>query len=106
VGEKFNFCWEPRGNWDPDLVKGLCNDLDLWHVVDPFTATSVTPDKIYFRLHGKGGWRYEYDDDELRELALMLRKNSHLTHQPYVFFNNVRMTQDALRFRQLLQATP
>ncbi len=27
--EKFNLCWEPRGSWDPGLVKSICIDLDL-----------------------------------------------------------------------------
>jgi len=108
------FCWEPRGDWDAGVVKSLCDDLDLWHVVDPFTARSVTPDKLYFRLHGRTGWRYEYEDGELFELAEMLgdrasrgknsaRKiSSGMT--PYVFFNNVRMIQDALRFREIISA--
>ena len=102
---EFNFCWEPRGDWDAKVVKRICDDLNLWHVVDPFQSTSVTPQKLYFRLHGKGGWRYVYDDAELRELAGRLRaivKKRRTGHAPYVFFNNVRMTEDALRFRAIL----
>src|ERR687889_736397 len=30
------FCWEPRGDWPRALVKELCDELELWHVVDPF----------------------------------------------------------------------
>lgn len=100
---QFNFCWEPRGNWDPKVVKQLCRKLNLWHVVDPFETRSVTPRNCYFRLHGKGGWRYEYDDEELRELAEMLPKVSTKRRPTYVFFNNVRMTQDALRFRAIVE---
>ena len=105
---KLNLCWEPRGDWDPKMVKSICNELDLWHAVDPFTTRTVTPEKIYFRLHGKKGWRYEYDDEELRELATMVRgnavskKNPRKNRPAYVFFNNVRMIQDALRFKSLL----
>ena len=106
---EFNFCWEPRGDWDPKVVKRICDDLNLWHVVDPFQSTSVTPQKLYFRLHGKGGWRYEYDEAELRELAGMLRgvekRLKRKGAAPYVFFNNVRMTEDAQRFRAILEET-
>ena len=30
-----SFCWEPRGEWPREVVKDLCDELDLWHVVDP-----------------------------------------------------------------------
>ncbi|HUS11473.1 MAG TPA: DUF72 domain-containing protein [Pyrinomonadaceae bacterium] len=98
---RFNFCWEPRGDWDPKEVKRICNDLKLWHVVDPFQAVSVTPRNCYFRLHGRGGWKYEYEDAELRELAAMLPRRSTKSKPTYVFFNNVRMTQDALKFEAI-----
>jgi len=106
-----NFAWEPRGDWDSKVVKRICDDLNLWHAVDPFTAESVTPYRLYFRLHGKNGWRYEYDENELRELTAMLitprsesgAKGTGLRKKiaPYVFFNNARMTQDALRFQSI-----
>ncbi len=99
--EKFNFCWEPRGDWDRNVVKKLCNELTLWHVVDPFTSESVTPNKRYFRLHGKGGWRYEYQDDELQELSAMLGGDL-TSNNGYVFFNNVSMTKDASRFKTIV----
>ena len=92
-----NLCWEPRGDWDCAVVKSICTGLDLWHVVDPFVDQSVTPGKCYFRLHGRGGWRYEYTDDELEELAVLVSKQK----ARYVFFNNSRMSDDALRFCQL-----
>lgn len=96
---RLNFCWEPRGDWSADVVKRICADLDLWHVVDPFVGKTVTPEKCYLRLHGRGGWRYEYEEGELSELAMMLTKNE----TSYVMFNNIRMTEDALRFKELIQ---
>lgn len=97
---KLNFCWEPRGNtWHDSTVKSICEAHDLWHVVDPFKAKTVTPQKIYFRLHGIGGWRYKYEDGELEELASMLPKNK----TSYVFFNNREMTEDALRFEKIIK---
>lgn len=93
------FCWEPRGNWPRELVKSLCDDLDLWHVVDPFADTSVTPKKCYFRLHGRKGWRYRYEDAELDELYSMLPKRA----AAYVFFNNIGMLDDAQRFKEIVK---
>jgi uncharacterized protein YecE (DUF72 family) len=115
--EEFNFGWEPRGDWDSQTVTSLCEDLQLQHVVDPFTARSLTPNHLYFRLHGRNGWRYEYDETELRELAAMfsesIAKNNRKPRDggldkaqtPYVFFNNARMTKDALSFQALLEET-
>jgi uncharacterized protein YecE (DUF72 family) len=94
-----NFAWEPRGEWNPELVEKLCNDLDLWHAVDPFSQRSMTPELCYFRLHGRVRWRYQYESGELEELATMLPKKK----TSYVFFNNITMTQDAIRFQQIVK---
>lgn len=91
--------WEPRGHWDRQVVKDLCLDLDLWHVVDPFVSATTTPEHCYFRLHGRQGWRYKYEPQELAELIELLPEDK----PAYVFFNNIRMTQDALVFKGLLE---
>jgi uncharacterized protein YecE (DUF72 family) len=91
--------WEPRGSWPDKLVAELCGELDLTHVVDPFAARTVTPERCYYRLHGRGGWRYQYEDDELAELLMMLPARG----DSYVMFNNVRMLDDAARFQQLVR---
>ena len=93
-----NFVWEPRGNWDGKLVKSLCEDLDLWNAVDPFSKPTETPDRCYYRLHGRNGFRYKYEEDELTELAQMLPADN----TAYVFFNNRYMLKDALLFKSLL----
>ncbi|MFD2937314.1 DUF72 domain-containing protein [Spirosoma flavum] len=96
------FCWEPRGTWDKPVINDLCKDLQLWHVVDPFTSATVTPEHSYFRLHGRQGWRYKYESSELADLTELLP-----TDKPaYVFFNNSHMKADALLFKQLLEAAP
>jgi uncharacterized protein YecE (DUF72 family) len=92
------FCWEPRGGWPDTVVRELCREFELVHVVDPFTARTQTPGQCYFRLHGRKGWRYVYEDDELEELLTMLPADS----VSYVLFNNVRMLEDALRFQALV----
>jgi uncharacterized protein YecE (DUF72 family) len=94
------FCWEPRGDWPEGLIRDLCRDLNLWHVVDPFSVRTITPDKCYFRLHGRGSWRYSYEDAELEELSSMLPGQA----ESYVFFNNINMKMDALRFKEIVRA--
>ena len=96
----FTCCWEPRGPWEKEVIKELCEALHLWHVVDPFVTTTMTPEQCYFRLHGRQGWRYQYEPAELADLVELLP-----TEKPgYVFFNNSHMRQDALVFKQLLEA--
>jgi uncharacterized protein YecE (DUF72 family) len=91
------FLWEPRGGWPDEIVRELCAELELAHVVDPFAARTLTPQLCYFRLHGRKGFRYVYEDDELEELLRMLPREP----TSYVLFNNVRMAQDAARFQAL-----
>ncbi len=93
------FLWEPRGEaWTRELVGGLCRELDLIHVVDPLVERTATPERPYFRLHVRWGVdRKSYEDEELRELYTMLPRGE----TSYVFFNNVRMVDDALRFQRI-----
>jgi len=96
---KLNFAFEPRGaSWDDKTVKDVCERFDLWHTVDPFEKPTQTPDKIYYRLHGRGGWRYKYEREELEELAAMLPADK----ISYVFFNNIQMTEDAGVFQEIV----
>jgi uncharacterized protein YecE (DUF72 family) len=97
---RLTFCWEPRGEWPRELVGELCEELNLRHVVDPFKERTVTPRRCYFRLHGRRGWRYKYEDAELEELYSMLPKNV----RSYVFFNNVEMLDDARRFKEIIES--
>ena len=98
---KLNFAWEPRGEaWSDKIVKEICEEFDLWHTVDPLERRSVTaPDKCYYRLHGRTGWRYKYEEDELAELAETMPQNN----PSYVFFNNIYMTEDALKFQEIIE---
>ena len=96
--QDLNLCWEPRGDWDAGVVRSICVNLELGHVVDPFVGKTVTPDNYYFRLHGRSGWRYQYELSELKELATSLVKSE----PGYVFFNNSKMTEDALKFCKVL----
>lgn len=97
---EMNLVWEPRGKeWTDDIIREICEELDLWHVVDPFARATVTPKNCYFRMHGIPRWRYTYEDGELEELASMLPKRG----LSYAFFNNITMRQDAIRFEKVLK---
>ena len=92
--------WEPRGkDWTEELCASVCAELKILHVVDPFVSATVTPKLTYYRLHGKGGWRYVYSDADLEGLAEQMPRAG----SAYVFFNNIKMRQDALRFKELLK---
>ena len=95
------FAWEPRGEWGDEEIKELCRQLDLVHCVDPFQRRPVYGDFAYFRLHGIGGYRYRYTDEDLTRLLEWCRQFDRV----YCFFNNVSMWESALRFRQLLPAS-
>ncbi len=95
----FRLAWEPRGAWPADVVSRLCQDLGLTHAVDPFVNACVTGD-AYFRLHGRGGYRYTYTHEDLLALLDLCRRHDLC----YVYFNNVTMFQDALVFETMARA--
>ncbi len=94
------FGWEPRGEWGREEIEGLCRSLDLLHVVDPFKTQALYGAIRYFRLHGKGGYRYRYSQGELLQL-----KDWAAEGPTWVMFNNVYMLEDALRFSQVLEGS-
>ncbi len=97
-----NFAWEPRGKlWEDEVIKELCDELNLWHCVDPFARPTVTPQNCYYRLHGIPRWRYTYEDDELMELVSLVPED----RLSYVFFNNITMKEDAVRFNRFVEAS-
>jgi uncharacterized protein YecE (DUF72 family) len=93
--------WEPRGDeWRPELVRDLCAENNLIHCVDPFIARPAYGNALYWRLHGKTGYRYRYTDDDLAEVQAKLHAHGHVAGPSYVMFNNMYSKQDALRFLQ------
>ncbi|MDQ6700739.1 MAG: DUF72 domain-containing protein [Acidobacteriota bacterium] len=99
--EDFRLAWEPRGHWPRDLVQEICAEYDLLHCVDPFKTQSALGRSIYWRLHGLTGYSYRYSDEELDQLQAMLTEAGQESRAPsYVFFNNIWMRDDALRFQE------
>ncbi|MEO6414090.1 MAG: DUF72 domain-containing protein [Pedococcus sp.] len=94
--------WEPRGEWPTQLLKELCAELDLVHVVDPMQSETVTPEQTYYRLHGTAGLRHVHTDDELRHLRDLVDGRP----SPYVMFNNLPRVGDAERFLAMLSDQP
>ena len=94
----FAFAWEPRGAWPDDLIKKLCEELDLIHCVDPFKNEPLFGGIGYFRLHGAADYVYTYTGKELGLLRKKIREKP-----AYVMFNNNTMKDDALRFLKILK---
>ncbi|MGB9716467.1 MAG: DUF72 domain-containing protein [Thermodesulfovibrionales bacterium] len=97
--EKFVIAWEPRGKWDEKDIESICKDLELVHVVDPFKARPLYGNLRYYRLHGIGGYKYQYTHEDLLRLKAMVDKKE----DTYFMFNNIFMFQDAQRFQHLLK---
>ncbi len=94
--EAFHFAWEPRGAWPRELVADLCRDLGLIAAVDPFATPPFPGSLAYFRLHGRGGYRYTYTTNDFVQLAEVLNRYE----ETYVLFNNLTMWDDARRFAE------
>ncbi|MFQ5770278.1 MAG: DUF72 domain-containing protein [bacterium] len=92
--------WEPRRNWDLQLVKDICEELNLVHAVDPFQNESVNESFKYYRLQGLRGYHYKYSDEELRKLKDFCSSGETV----FCLFNNVFMKDDALRFKKLINS--
>jgi uncharacterized protein YecE (DUF72 family) len=92
--------WEPRGPWPDDVVLGLCRELGLIHAVDPFIRPSLTPELLYWRLHGNKSHYANYTDNELRQIIAWLPPGPRT--DAYVLFNNIPRVKDVKRFRELL----
>jgi uncharacterized protein YecE (DUF72 family) len=104
---RLQFAWEPRhATWSRGLVRDLCWELELIHVVDPLEQADVYGSPRYLRLHGKslGDFRYEYGrtytDEELADIYERCQPGP-----TYCLFNNKQMAADAERFLSLSRST-
>ena len=92
----FGLIWEPRGEWPEQEIRGLCQELNLIHGVDPFKQEPQSGGVRYFRLHGVTGYRYRFSGPDLESLRNKCRGIT------YCLFNNAGMWADALAFRDLI----
>ncbi len=91
---EFLLAWEPRGpEWTDELVAQVCREHGLIHATDPFARQAVSGRVQYFRLHGIGGFRYRYTEQDLQRLAAWCRRG-----RTWCLFNNASMSEDAQRF--------
>jgi uncharacterized protein YecE (DUF72 family) len=93
------FLWEPRGAWPDDVVSLLCDELGLIHAVDPFIRPTLTPQLVYWRLHGNRSHYANYTDAELRQIHDWVPRGEAV--DAYVMFNNIPRVKDVKRFREL-----
>ena len=101
----FLLAWEPRGDWPSHLVNSLCQELGLLHCIDPLEVDPTERPAQYWRLHGRSGYHYRYSDEDLSELLRLFQCCADPMNRPrYIFFNNIWMKEDALRFQTLLSA--
>lgn len=99
------FAWEPRGDdWSQELVRDLCAENSLIHCVDPFQSDPAYGKMLYWRLHGRTGYRYRYTEEDLAELEGKLGRHEDLYNRSFIMFNNVYSKEDALRFVQRRQS--
>jgi len=94
--------WEPRGeDWPASLVRKLCGECNLIHCVDPLVCEPAFGDMLYWRLHGRGTYRYRYTDADLDEIRARYRVHESLPGPHYILFNNMHSREDARRFIDL-----
>lgn len=100
--------WEMRGEILGNReIPRLLEKHDVVHVVDIFRTRPLykgTRGVLYIRLHGIGpgevNYRYDYTMDDLEKLGNLIRDEEYSVG--YILFNNVKMYDNALSFKQLL----
>lgn len=103
--------WETRGSaWETPETHGrlaeALKEVGVSHVVDPFRSPPVYTTRVaYFRLHGLGErlYYYQYTDEELKRLKVLVEPFRKKGLEVYVLFNNLAMFQDAVRFQTYLE---
>lgn len=96
--ERLLFGWEHRGKWSEKTLKYIYEKTGIFEVVDPFKNLPLDDNFIYFRLHGIGGYRYRYSNEELESLRRLVGKEG------YIMFNNTNMFEDARRFKEMVSS--
>ncbi len=99
--------WEVRGPLlsNSELPR-ILEKHDVVHVIDVFKGRPLYKSSmqiLYTRLHGKGpgevNYSYNYTDQDLEELSGILLSEDYSI--AFVLFNNVKMLENALRFKEI-----
>jgi len=101
IPRESSLVWEPRGEWEPEMMRRICRDLGLVRGLDPLYGEPERDGVRYFRLHGiRQGRRIVYahafGEEELRKVLGRCAGGP-----AYVYFNNTSMWEDAQRFDSL-----
>jgi uncharacterized protein YecE (DUF72 family) len=102
--------WETRGpGWETaemqKKLRQVLEKLNVMHVTDPFRVMPAYTGRVaYFRLHGLGEqtYYYQYSDAELQRLKELIAPFKEEGKDVYVFFNNLSMFEDGMRFMEYL----
>jgi uncharacterized protein YecE (DUF72 family) len=81
-------------------LKKLASKIGIYICFDPFKTKLFSQKLIYLRLHGKKGYNYKYNEEELKNLVKII--NNLKFKNCYVLFNNTYMYQNALEFKNLI----
>ncbi|MCX8175856.1 MAG: DUF72 domain-containing protein [Candidatus Bathyarchaeota archaeon] len=108
---ELKYAWETRGDewFKPEVkvkLKKILEKFDVSHCVDPLKSTPIfVKDFAYFRLHGLSErlYYYQYSDEELKKLLSVVESFNGIVNEAYVFFNNLSMFTDALRFLTIVK---
>lgn len=108
--KELNLVWEPRGNWDINLIQEICERHQLVHCVDPLRdkPAYIKNQKItYFRLHGLGEIMYHYnfsrrDYEDLIQIVKSVPEDAEVI---YIFFNNTNCYENAYEFKKCYDLT-
>lgn len=89
-------------SWRPEDALPLCEELGILYALDPLRPSCPGPEcaargLAYIRLPGKGGFRYCYREEELRDL----QKRYAGLNDVYVMFDNSYMYDNALSLKRL-----
>lgn len=98
---EFLLFWEPRGKWNNETLKTICEEFEIYECTDPMIKKPVSSKYYYFRLHGGVKYQHVYTEVELEKLAAEIKALD--GEKAYVFFNNKNMYQDAQKFQMLIK---
>ncbi|MBC7081529.1 MAG: DUF72 domain-containing protein [Thermoplasmatales archaeon] len=98
IKKEFIYSIEFRGKWSKEKIVEICEKFDLIHCVDPFKSSSYYGEIKYYRLHGIGGYNYDYSKEELKKILEICRGE-----KAYCLFNNTKMLKNASEFKEMIK---